>query len=118
VEDIFEIVSRGVDLFDCVVPTRMALTGTFLTREAERFRIHILNTRYRNDMRPIEAGCRCDTCGHYSRAYLRHLFAIKEPSAIRLAAIHNLYFMESLVREIREAIREGRLSELKNRWVS
>ncbi len=118
VDDIFEVVRRGIDLFDCVFPTRAARTGTFLVREAERFRIHIQNARFREDPNPIENGCPCYTCRNYSRAYLRHLFMTKEPLAMRLAAIHNLNFLESLTREIRESIKEGRLSALEKEWLS
>ncbi len=74
VEDIFEVVRRGIDLFDCVVPTRLAQTGTLFVKGAKRFRIHILNARFEDDPRPIEEGCGCHTCCNYSRAYLRHLF--------------------------------------------
>jgi queuine tRNA-ribosyltransferase len=118
VEDIFEVVKRGIDLFDCVFPTRAARTGTFLVRGAERFRIHIQNARFKEDPNPIENGCPCYTCRHYSSAYLRHLFMTKEPSAIRLATIHNLNFLESLTREIRESIKEGRLAALEKEWLS
>lgn len=118
VEDIFEVVKRGVDLFDCVAPTRMARTGTLFAKKAERFRIHILNAQFKNDPRPIEEGCNCYTCRNYCRAYLRHLFVAKELLAIRLATIHNLYFLESLMRQIRAAITEGRLSALRRQWLS
>ena len=70
------------------------------------FRIHILNAQFKDDSRPIDEGCNCDTCRNYSRAYLRHLFVAKELLGIRLATIHNLYFLESLMRQIRTAIRE------------
>ncbi|MFW6115185.1 MAG: tRNA guanosine(34) transglycosylase Tgt [Thermodesulfobacteriota bacterium] len=116
VVDIFEIVTKGIDLFDCVFPTMLAKTGTFLIREAERFRIHIQNARFKEDSSPIENGCRCYTCRHYSRSYLRHLFMVKDPSATRLAAIHNLYFLESLMTEIRESIQKGRLTDLEREW--
>ncbi|MBW2311497.1 MAG: tRNA-guanine transglycosylase [Deltaproteobacteria bacterium] len=118
VEDIFYVVKRGIDLFDCVFPTRAARTGTFLKREAGRFRIHIQNARFKEDPNPIENGCPCSTCRKYSRAYLRHLFMTKDPSAIRLATIHNLYFLESLTREIRESIQEGKLKALEKEWLS
>ncbi|MBW1896547.1 MAG: tRNA guanosine(34) transglycosylase Tgt [Deltaproteobacteria bacterium] len=116
IEDIFDIVKRGVDLFDCVAPTRMARTGTLLSPQGDRFRIHILNARFKEDPRPIDEGCRCHTCSHYSRAYMRHLFVAKEPAGIYLAGIHNMYFLESLMREIREAIREKRLEALSETW--
>jgi len=118
VEDIFSVVSRGIDLFDCVFPTRMARTGTFLVRGAERFRIHIKNARYKEDPNPIENGCPCYTCRNYSRASLRNLFMAKDPSAMRLATIHNLNFLESLMREIRESLQEGRLAALEKEWLS
>jgi queuine tRNA-ribosyltransferase len=118
IEDIFEVIKRGVDLFDCVFPTRMARTGTLLVREGVRFRMHIQNTRFKDDPNPIEQGCGCDTCRNYSRAYLRHLFMAGEPSAMRLAAIHNLHFLESLMREIRESIKEGKLTALEKKWLS
>jgi queuine tRNA-ribosyltransferase/7-cyano-7-deazaguanine tRNA-ribosyltransferase len=116
VEDIFDVVRRGIDLFDCVAPTRMAHTGTFFTKASEGFLMHILNAQFRDDPRPIEEGCSCGTCCNYSRAYLRHLFLAKELLGIRLAAIHNLSFMESLMREIRTAIREGRFAALEKEW--
>ncbi|MBW1740598.1 MAG: tRNA guanosine(34) transglycosylase Tgt [Deltaproteobacteria bacterium] len=118
IEDIFEVVKRGVDLFDCVVPTRTARTGTLFAKGAERCRIHILNAQFKDDPRPIEEGCHCHTCCNYSKAYLRHLFLAKELSAIRLATIHNLYFIESLMHQIRAAIKEGRLATLKQEWLS
>ncbi len=117
IEDIFQVVKRGIDLFDCVLPTRMARTGTLFTKEAERFRIHILNAQFKDDPGPIDEGCNCYTCCNYSRAYLRHLFMAREPFAVRLAAIHNLCFLESLMRQIRAAIRGRRLSALTREWM-
>ncbi len=118
IEDIFEVVTRGVDLFDCVVPTRMARTGTLFVKEADAFRIHILNTRFKEDRRPIEERCLCYTCRNYSRAYLRHLFIAKELSAMRLAAIHNLFFLESLTKDIRDAIMNKTFGALKQDWLA
>ena len=118
IEDIFEVVTRGVDLFDCVLPTRLARTGTLFTKEGQRFRMHIRNAQYTNDPRPIEQGCDCYTCCNFSRAYLRYLFMAKELLAIQLASIHNLYFLESLMRQIRSAIQEKKLAELKKEWFS
>ena len=117
VEDIFEVVKRGVDLFDCVAPTRLARTGTLLAKEVEGFRIHILNAKFKDDARPIEEGCSCYTCCNYSKAYLRHLFLAKELIAVRLGTIHNLHFLESLMRQIRQAIREKRFAALSREWV-
>jgi tRNA-guanine transglycosylase len=118
IEDIFEIVKRGIDLFDCVAPTRMARTGTLLVADADRFRIHVLNAQFREDRLPIDPGCSCYTCSNYSRAYLRHLFLAKELSAIRLATIHNLFFLESLMVEIRKAIKDQCLDALHEKWIS
>jgi queuine tRNA-ribosyltransferase len=117
IEDIFEIVSRGIDLFDCVLPTKLARTGTLFVKEAHRFRIHILNARFRDDPLPVDARCDCPTCSNYSRAYLRHLFLTKEALAVSLATVHNVYFMESLMRQIRCAIKEQRFDALKNEWL-
>jgi queuine tRNA-ribosyltransferase len=116
IDDIFEIVECGMDLFDCVAPTRMARTGTLFNRSAGRFRIHILNARFKHDPGPIEKGCDCYTCRNYSRGYLRHLFTARELLAIHLATIHNLHFMETLMCGIRSAIRQGKLGGLKKEW--
>ena len=118
IDDIFEIVGRGIDLFDCVLPTRMARTGTVLTKETDRFRIHIRNARFKDDPLPIEEECTCYSCCNYSRAYLRHLFLTKDLLGVRLATIHNVHFLESLMRQIRLAIKEGRLSALRREWLS
>jgi queuine tRNA-ribosyltransferase len=118
IDDIFEIVGRGIDLFDCVLPTRMARTGTVLTKETDRFRIHIRNARFKDDPLPIEAGCTCFCCCNYSRAYLRHLFVTKDLLGVRLATIHNVHFLESLMRQIRLAIEEGRFLKLRKEWLS
>ncbi|MFQ6117349.1 MAG: tRNA guanosine(34) transglycosylase Tgt [Candidatus Bipolaricaulia bacterium] len=118
VEDIFAAVERGIDLFDCVAPTRMARNGTLFVKDSERFRMHIRGAQYREDPRLIEERCNCSTCRNYSRAYLRHLFEAKEILAMRLATIHNLYFLESLMRQIRAAIAEGRFAELRREWLS
>ena len=117
IADVFEVVKRGIDLFDCAAATRMARTGTLFARKAERHRIHILNAQFKDDPRAIDEGCNCNTCSNYTRAYLRHLFAAKELSGIRLATIHNLYFIESLMHQIRAAITEGRLAALRRKWL-
>jgi queuine tRNA-ribosyltransferase len=108
IEDIFHAVARGVDLFDCVAPTRMARNGALWVKDAENFRINITNAIYKTDPRPIAEHCECYTCQNFSRAYLHHLFIAKEILAMRLATIHNLHFLESLMREIRRAIQEKR----------
>jgi queuine tRNA-ribosyltransferase len=116
VEDIFDVVAQGIDLFDCVAPTRMARSGTVLARDAEGHRVHLLNAKYREDRQPIDESCPCQTCNRYSKAYLRHLFAAKELTAERLATIHNLYFTEEMMSEIRKAIREKRFESFRAKW--
>ena len=103
-EDILEGVKNGADTFDCVTPTRMARNGTLITKAG---RLNILNAQYREDFTPIEEGCGCYTCQHYTRAYLAHLFRAKEMLAGTLASVHNLYFLINMTNEIREKIING-----------
>ncbi len=103
-EDLFGAVENGCDLFDCVMPTRNARNGTLLTRLGK---INITNTKYGTDFTPIEEGCQCYTCTHYTRAYVAHLFRAKEMLAGTLATIHNLYFTINLVKDMRAAMLEG-----------
>lgn len=123
IPSIFEAVSRGVDTFDCVSPTRNARNGGLLRRcdddgsPLKNFRINIRNARYTDDTRPIEESCDCYTCQHYSRAYLRHLFKANEILAQTLATVHNLQFIENLCQEIRQGIKDGYLAELKQEWL-
>jgi queuine tRNA-ribosyltransferase len=114
-EDLFEGVARGIDIFDCALPTRVARNGTFLTRQG---RINMRNARYKEDPAPVEEGCRCYTCQHFSRAYLRHLVMAKEILGLRLATLHNLYFMLNLMEEIRKAILEGSFAELRELFIA
>ncbi len=109
-EDILEAVARGVDLFDCVLPTRVARNGGLLTR---RGRMNLRNARFAEDPNPIEPDCACYTCQHFSRAYLRHLFKAGEVLALRLATIHNLHFMLRLMDDVRAHIREGTYAQFK-----
>ncbi len=109
-EDIVEAVYRGIDLFDCVLPTRIARNGGFLTPEG---RLNIRNAQYAEDPRPVQEGCTCYTCQNFSRAYLRHLHQAKEITGLRLGTIHNLHFMLELMRALREAIRNGRLEQFR-----
>jgi len=105
-------VKRGVDLFDCVLPTRNARHGLLYTWEGI---VRINNAQYREDSRPLSALCDCPACTHYSRAYLHHLFRIEEAAAWRLLTLHNLRFFAQLMEQIREAIRAGNLDELHAR---
>jgi queuine tRNA-ribosyltransferase len=106
-EDLVEGVVRGVDMFDCVMPTRNARNGTLFTSCGK---LTIKNARYADDEMPVDETCGCYTCGRYSRAYLRHLFMAREMLAYRLNTIHNLYFYLELMRQLREAIKAGRMS--------
>ena len=104
-EDIIEAVRRGIDMFDCVMPTRHARNAHLFTRSGV---LNIRNSAHQSDTAPIEAGCGCYTCQHYSRSYLRHLDKCGEILGAHLNTIHNLYFYQRLMREIRAAIVAGR----------
>jgi queuine tRNA-ribosyltransferase len=106
--DIAQAVLHGVDMFDCVLPTRNARNGMLFTKSG---RLVIKNARYADDDSPVEAGCSCYTCRHYSRAYLRHLYLAEEILAMRLNTIHNLYFYMTFMQEVRQAIAEERLKD-------
>jgi queuine tRNA-ribosyltransferase len=110
-EDLVEAVLRGVDMFDCVIPTRNARNGFLYTREGV---MRIRNSRYRDDTGPIDPGCTCYACRNYSRAYLKHLEKCNEILGARLATIHNLHYYQTLMREMREAIAAGSLDA----WVA
>ena len=107
-EDIIEAVARGVDMFDCVLPTRIARHGAALT---ERGRLLLKNAEFRDDISPIEEGCDCYTCQRFSRGYIRHLFKADEPLALTLATIHNLRFMASFMARLRRAVEEDKYSD-------
>jgi queuine tRNA-ribosyltransferase len=107
-EDIIEAVRRGVDMFDCVIPTRNARTGFLYTRFGL---LRIRNSRFTDDTRPVDETCDCYTCRNYSRSYLRHLDKCGEILGARLNTIHNLYYYQRLMREIREAIEAGSFEE-------
>lgn len=112
-EDLIAGVENGVDTFDCVTPTRLGRNGTLMTHQG---RINIRNAAYREDFSPVESGCGCYTCQNYTKAYLAHLFRAGEILAATLASIHNLYFLVHFVREIREALLDGRLPEFKKQF--
>lgn len=109
--NILEAVDRGVDFFDCVYPSRNGRHGHVYTRFGK---LNLFNAQYEKDARPIEEGCGCPACRSYSRAYIRHLLKAKEMLGMRLCVLHNLYFYNHLMEQIREAIDEGRYSEFKN----
>lgn len=108
--NILEAVGRGVDFFDCVYPSRNGRHGHVYTNEGKR---NLFNARYELDDRPIEEGCRCPVCRTYSRAYIRHLLKAKEMLGMRLCVLHNLYFYNTMMEEIRTAIEDGRYKEYK-----
>jgi queuine tRNA-ribosyltransferase len=105
-EDIVEAVRRGVDMFDCVLPTRNARNGHLFTRYGD---LRIRNSQYRTDIRPVDAQCGCYSCRHFSRAYLRHLDTCNEILGARLNTIHNLYYYQELMTGLRTAVAERRL---------
>ena len=113
--NIIEAVYRGVDFFDCVMPSRNARHGTLFTWNGI---MHITNKRYETDPRPIDEHCDCPACRNHSSAYIRHLFKSEEQLCGRLAVMHNLYFYNTLTEKIREALDEGRFEQFRNQYSS
>ncbi len=109
-QDILDAVATGIDMFDCVLPTRNGRNATCLTASGN---VKLRNAGHRGDARPIEAGCDCLACAQFSRAYLRHLFLANEMLGPILASIHNLAYLQRLTSRIREAIRAGRFVQLR-----
>lgn len=109
-EDLFNGIEKGIDTFDCVVPTRIARTGMLYTKNGK---INILNKKYIRDISPITEGCECLVCKSYTKAYLAHLFRAREMLGATLASYHNLYFIVHLVKEIRQSILDGRFEDFK-----
>jgi queuine tRNA-ribosyltransferase len=109
-EDLWEGVARGIDMFDCVLPTRLARNGALLTRLG---RIPVKSPRFAHEQGPVEPGCDCYTCRNFSLGYLHHLYRAKELLAYRLNSIHNVRFLVRLMDEIRAAIRAGTFAEEK-----
>jgi queuine tRNA-ribosyltransferase len=108
-EDLVHGVTTGIDLFDCVMPTRNARNGHLFTRRGD---VRIKNARYRDDPRPLDESCGCYACRHFSRAYLHHLFRAGEILGAQLNTLHNLHYYQSLMREMREAIAGGRFAQM------
>lgn len=123
VEDLFECIERGIDMFDCVTPTRLARMGIIFLPPSEggsmknKFRYTLTNAKFREDGNPLTTSCDCYTCKNYTRAYVHHLFRAKELLAYRLTTIHNVHFMVNLVKEIRRAIFDDRFMQLKKEWL-
>ena len=113
-EDIVEAVARGVDMFDCVLPTRNARNGQLFTRVG---RINIKNAQYAEDDGPVDPECGCYTCRTFSRAYLRHLYAVNEINAATLNTLHNLHFYLDTLRRIRESLRFGRFESFRHEFL-
>ena len=113
--NIVEAVDRGVDFFDCVYPSRNARHGALYTHKG---RLNIKNAKYACDDRPIEEGCQCPACKNYSRAYIRHLMIAGEMLAMRLCVLHNLYFYNHMMEEIRGALDEGNFAGFKKKFIS
>ena len=109
-QNILEAVERGVDFFDCVYPSRNGRHGHVYTNQGK---LNLFNAKYELDERPIEEGCQCPACRRYSRAYIRHLLKAKEMLGMRLCVLHNLYFYNQMMQEIRDALDEGRFAEYK-----
>ena len=107
-EDLVNAVGQGIDMFDCVLPTRNARNGWLFTRHGD---IKIRNARHATDVRPLDQTCGCYTCGHFTRAYLHHLQRVNEILGARLNTIHNLYYYQTLMREMREAIEAGTFAD-------
>jgi len=113
-EDLVEGVARGVDLFDCVAPTRMGRNGTVFTNDG---RLNIKRAEFRLDKRPLEESCGCSACRRFSRAYLRHLFVSDEMLGMRLLSLHNVHFLVALMRDARQAIADRRFADWSRRWL-
>lgn len=114
-DQMLESIARGVDMFDCVLPTRIARNGSAVTR---RGRISIRNARWKEHAGPVEEGCDCYTCRNYSRAYVRHLVNCGEMLAFRLLSLHNLHCMQTVMAETRQAIREGRFGAYRREFLA
>jgi queuine tRNA-ribosyltransferase len=115
VEDILESVQRGIDIFDCVVPTRNARNGLAFT---SRGKIHIKNARYKNDFGPVDEDCACVCCLNYTRSYIHHLFNINEILGLRLLSLHNITYYAKLMMYIRHAIADNRFLEFKKEFLA
>ncbi|HHY09885.1 MAG TPA: tRNA-guanine transglycosylase, partial [Firmicutes bacterium] len=112
---LIEGVIRGIDMFDCVWPTRLARHGTVITKDGN---LPVRNLPYARDFKPLEAGCTCYACQNFSRAYIRHLLKANEVLGIRLTTIHNIAFLMRLMKDIRQAIESGSLWEFRREFLS
>ena len=122
VEDIFESVERGIDLFDCVSPTRIARAGYVYIKPTignrkNKFRYKVTLNKFKLDKKPLDKNCSCKICKNYSKAYINHLFKINELLAYKLLSYHNVHFFLELMKEIRKAIAESKFNMLKKKWL-
>ena len=113
-EDLVEGVARGVDLFDCVAPTRMGRNGAVFTSDG---RLNIKRAQFRTDTRPLDESCDCSACRRFTRGYLRHLFVSDEMLGMRLLSLHNVHFLVALMRDARQAIANGTFADWSRRWL-
>ena len=113
-EDLIEAAARGVDLFDCVAPTRNGRQGTAFTSDGK---LNVRRAELRSDERPLDDGCDCSTCTRFSRAYIRHLFASDEVLGLRLLSLHNVHFLTAIMRRARRAILEGDFQAWSRDWL-
>ncbi len=124
IRDFFECIERGIDMFDCVAPTRRARNGSLYIQPKNggtpknKFTLNITRAEFVDDPKPIDLGCECYTCQNFSRAYLRHLYLSREILFHRLASIHNVYFCLHLVEQIRQSIIDKQFKKLKNKWLN
>lgn len=122
IDDIFEVIERGVDAFDCVIPTRIARTGFFFISPPfgnfkNRYRTDIDKPQFVKDQKPLDENCNCYTCQNFTRGYIHHLFRARELLAYNLLSIHNLYFLINLTKQIRQSILEDNFQQMKKKWL-
>lgn len=123
VDDIFDVIERGMDTFDCVIPTRFGRYGIIFSGKPEgniknKFRVDIKKSIFEKDKGPLCKNCECYVCKNFTRGYINHLFKANELSAYRLASYHNVYFLINLTNQIRQAIINGEFNQLRNEWMS
>ena len=119
IDDIFTLVEAGVDTFDCVQATRLARMGKVFVKDAKsKFELDVTKKEYAEDEKPLDSQCQCTTCKHYTRAYIHHLFHVRELLGYRLTTIHNIAFINQLVASIRVAIAQGQYQQLKSAWMT
>ena len=114
-DDLLNAIELGVDMFDCVIPTRNGRNGSLFTSKGV---ININNAQFIKDKNPIDVKCMCFACQHFSRAYLRHMFNVNEIFGLRLATIHNIHFYLDLIKNVRQAISDGKFMDFKDNFLN